>query len=173
MIHIQACWVSTNFPNHSACCCDSLRLKSVLRQATRVIQLTVYTCRPRPGGPGDLASPAGAAGRLPSDGPSGNAAVSVEHHDLTGSHRQLACQTAARNKVHHITEEQLVFEGTNNRQPGHRAPYLVCVALNSLILSYEASNRKMKNGFQHFKSAGWSFFSCKTVRLFKYLIVFM
>lgn len=50
----------------------------------------VHTCRPCPGGPGDLASPAGTAGRLPSNGPSGNAAVSVEHHYLAGSHRQLA-----------------------------------------------------------------------------------
>lgn len=50
----------------------------------------VYAGRPCPGGAGDLASPAGAAGRLPGNGPSGNAAVSVEHHYLAGSHRQLA-----------------------------------------------------------------------------------
>lgn len=52
--------------------------------------LTVNTCGPGPGGSGDLAPPAGAAGCLPSDGPPGDAAVSVEHHDLAGSHRQLA-----------------------------------------------------------------------------------
>lgn len=61
--------------------------------------LTVDACGPGPGGSGDLAPPAGAAGRLPSDGPPGDAAVSVEHHYLAGSHRQLACQnTAAKNR---------------------------------------------------------------------------
>lgn len=68
--------------------------------ARKVIQLTVYTCWPRPGGPGDLASPAGTAGCLPSDGPPGNAAVSVEHHYLAGSHRQLACQTQEQSTSH-------------------------------------------------------------------------
>lgn len=57
----------------------------------KVTRLTVYTGRPGPGGPGDLTSPAGAAGRLPGDGPPGEAAVPVEHHDLAGAHRQLAC----------------------------------------------------------------------------------
>lgn len=92
----------TRFSNHWASCFDSIQLKSVifalygtisLPRARKVIQLTVYTCWPRPGGPSNLASPAGAAGRLPSDGPSGNAAVSVEHHYLAGSHCQLACRT--------------------------------------------------------------------------------
>lgn len=88
-----------------ACCFDSLQVKSVkpalhrtiaLHWAWKANELTVYTGWPRPGGPGNLASPAGAAGCLPGNGPSGNAAVSVEHHYLAGSHRQLACQTQQR-----------------------------------------------------------------------------
>lgn len=61
-------------------------------EISEVDQLTVYAGRSGPGGAGDLASPAGAAGSLPGDCPSGNAAVSIEHHYLTGPHRQLACQ---------------------------------------------------------------------------------
>lgn len=63
---------------------------------SEVAQLTIYTGWSRPGGAGDLASPAGAAGSLPGDCPSGNTAVSIEHHYLTGAHRQLACQTQER-----------------------------------------------------------------------------
>lgn len=70
--------------------------------------LTVNTCGPGPGGSGDLAPPAGAAGRLPSDGPPGDAAVSVEHHDLAGSHRQLACRNrAAENRGRGISITRL------------------------------------------------------------------
>lgn len=95
----------TCFSDHLACCTDSFQLKSVVSSLHRTIahpwarkvnQLTVYTGRPCPGGAGNLASPAGTAGRLPGNGPSGNAAVSVEHHYLAGSHRQLACQTQQR-----------------------------------------------------------------------------
>lgn len=77
-------------------CTESLQLHSlifILHWAREVTELTIYAGRPRPGGAGDLASPAGAAGCLPGDGPPGNTAVSVEHHYFAGSHRQLACQT--------------------------------------------------------------------------------
>lgn len=74
--------------------CDSFQ-----RKTTR---LTVYTGRPGPGGPSDLTSPAGAAGRLPGDGPPREAAVSVEHHNLAGSHRQLACKQKER-QAHSIS----------------------------------------------------------------------
>lgn len=67
-----------------------LHAGSHLTPLTAANNSRIYAGRPRPGGAGDLASPAGAAGCLPGDGPPGNTAVSVEHHYFAGSHRQLA-----------------------------------------------------------------------------------
>lgn len=52
-------------------------------------------------GASDLASPAGTAGSLTVDGAPGHAAVSVERHDLTRAHRQLACRDN-KGRVHYI-----------------------------------------------------------------------
>lgn len=50
----------------------------------------IYTGRSCPGGSSDLTSPTGTAGRLSGDGPPRNTVVPVQHHNFTGSYRQLA-----------------------------------------------------------------------------------
>lgn len=96
LVEINECFNSV--PIFGYFCCFFFPRESIPARGRE--GLTVNTCGPGPGGSGDLAPPAGAAGRLPSDGAPGDAAVSVEHHYLAGSHRQLACRnTAAKNRV--------------------------------------------------------------------------